>query len=150
MRLFVTYPCQPPGGVTKTGRSLFSMTPVTPHLRIDLGQRLLRQKSRLFCASLCLARESTVRSHILKRSVVLNGSRTSVSLENKFWDALQEIARREKLTTSALVERIAGDRESDNLSSEIRVFVLDYFRTRAGLKPFSNELGSGFLGRDLC
>ena len=89
-----------------------------------------------------------MRSHILKRSVG-NGSKTSVSLENKFWDALQEIARREKLTTSALVERIAGNSESDNLSSEIRVFVLDYFRTRSGLKLFSNELGSGFLGRDL-
>ena len=73
-----------------------------------------------------------------------------MSLENKFWDGLQEIARRETLSTSALVERIAGNRESDNLSSEIRMFVLDYFRTRSGLKTFSNELGSGIIGRNLC
>jgi predicted DNA-binding ribbon-helix-helix protein len=73
-----------------------------------------------------------------------------VSLENKFWDALQEIARRENLTTSVLVERVAGNRESDNLSSEIRLYVLDYFRTRVGLKTFSNELGSGIIGRNLC
>ena len=72
---------------------------------------------------------------IIKRSVVLNGSKTSVSLENKFWDGLQEIARSENLTASALVERIAGGRrESDNLSSEIRVFVLDYFQTRGRQK----------------
>jgi predicted DNA-binding ribbon-helix-helix protein len=90
-----------------------------------------------------------VASQILKRSVVLNGSKTSVSLENKFWDALQEIARRENLRTSALVGRIAGNRANDNLSSEIRLFVLDYFRTGAALKTFSNELGRGILGRNL-
>jgi predicted DNA-binding ribbon-helix-helix protein len=88
---------------------------------------------------------------IIKRSVVLNGSKTSVSLENKFWDGLQEIARSENLTASALVERIAGGRrESDNLSSEIRVFVLDYFQTRGRQKTISNERGSGILGRNVC
>ena len=90
-----------------------------------------------------------MRSLIIGRSVALNGSKTSVSLENKFWDALQEIARHENLTTSALVERVASNRENDNLSSEIRLFVLDYFRTRAALKTFSKELGSGILGRNL-
>jgi len=73
-----------------------------------------------------------------------------VSLENKFWDGLQEIARSENLTASALVERIASRRESDNLSSEIRVFVLDYFRTRGIQKTLSNERGSGILGRNVC
>ena len=88
---------------------------------------------------------------IIKRSVVLNGSKTSVSLENKFWDGLQEIARSENLTASALVERIAGGRrESDNLSSEIRVFVLDYFQTRGRQKTISNERGSRILGRNVC
>ena len=84
---------------------------------------------------------------IVKRSVVLNGTRTSVSLENKFWDGLQEIARSENLTNSALIERIAGGRrESDNLSSEIRVFVLDYFQTRCRQKTLSSERRSGILG----
>ena len=78
---------------------------------------------------------------IVKRSVVLNGAKTSVSLENKFWDGLQEIARNENLTNSALVERIAGGRrESDNLSSEIRVFVLDHFRATNELRKFSHGL----------
>jgi hypothetical protein len=35
MRLFVAYPCQPPGGVTKTERPLFGMAPATPHPRLD-------------------------------------------------------------------------------------------------------------------
>ena len=78
---------------------------------------------------------------IVKRSVVLNGAKTSVSLENKFWDGLQEIARSENLTNSALIERIAGGRrESVNLSSEIRVFVLDHFRTTNELRKFSHRL----------
>ena len=67
---------------------------------------------------------------IIKRSVVLDGHKTSVSLENEFWDGLCEIARRESLTTSALVKRIAHGRKSDNLSSAIRVFVFNHFRTR--------------------
>ena len=88
---------------------------------------------------------------IVKRSVVLNGAKTSVSLENKFWDGLQEIARSENLTNSALIERIAGGRrESDNLSSEIRVFVLDYFQTRGRQKTILNERGSGIPGRNVC
>jgi len=44
MRLFVTYPCQPPGGVTKAERSLFGMAPATPHPRLDLDQPLLSPK----------------------------------------------------------------------------------------------------------
>jgi predicted DNA-binding ribbon-helix-helix protein len=80
-----------------------------------------------------------VKRLIIKRSVVLNGFKTSVSLEDEFWDGLNEIARNENLMVSALVERIAHSRKSDNLSSAIRVFVFDYFRTRAGQKIFSNE-----------
>jgi predicted DNA-binding ribbon-helix-helix protein len=71
-----------------------------------------------------------VKTLIIKRSVVLDGHKTSVSLENELWDGLCEIARRESLTTSALVKRIAHGRKSDNLSSAIRVFVFNHFRTR--------------------
>jgi predicted DNA-binding ribbon-helix-helix protein len=69
-----------------------------------------------------------VKTRIIKRSVVLDGHKTSVSLENEFWDGLQEIARRENLDTSALVKRIADSRTSDNLSSAIRMFVFNRFR----------------------
>lgn len=76
------------------------------------------------------ARGNIVKTAIIKRSVVLNGHKTSVSLENEFWDGLQEIARRENLKTSALVKRIAHGSNSNNLSSAIRVFVFNHFRTR--------------------
>jgi predicted DNA-binding ribbon-helix-helix protein len=81
------------------------------------------------------AQVNIVKTSIIKRSVVLDGHKTSVSLENEFWDGLCEIARRERLTPSALVERIARGRNSKNLSSALRVFVFGHFRQ----KTFSNE-----------
>jgi predicted DNA-binding ribbon-helix-helix protein len=83
------------------------------------------------------ARGNIVKTSIIKRSVVLNGHKTSVSLENEFWDGLCEIARHERLTPSALVERIAHGRKRKNLSSAIRVFVVDHFRQNT----FSNKPG---------
>ena len=70
----------------------------------------------------------TENSPVIKRSIVLDGHKTSVSLENEFWNALREIASGKKETVSTLVGRIDHDRTSKNLSSAIRVFVLDYFR----------------------
>ena len=69
-------------------------------------------------------------SAVMKRSVVLDGHKTSVSLENEFWSALHEIAGREKTNVSKLVARIGHDRTNINLSSTIRVFVLNYFRSQ--------------------
>ena len=77
----------------------------------------------------------------IKRSVNVDGHRTSVSLENEFWDGLCEIARHKNLTASALVSTIAGGRNRNNLSSEVRVFVLNHFRTLGGSKVLSNEPG---------
>jgi len=71
-----------------------------------------------------------VQTLIIKRSVVLDGVKTSVSLEEQFWDGLREIADGEKLTRSALVSRIAQGQASSNLSSAIRVFVLTHFLER--------------------
>ena len=66
-------------------------------------------------------------SRIRKYSVTLSGHRTSVSLEQDFWSALREVARRDGCSTSALIERI--DRERDgNLSSAVRVYVLRRFK----------------------
>ena len=72
-------------------------------------------------------RENVVKTLVIKRSVMLDGYKTSVSLENEFWDGLCEIARPKQMTTSALVRTIAIGRTSDNLSSTIRVFVLKSF-----------------------
>jgi predicted DNA-binding ribbon-helix-helix protein len=68
-------------------------------------------------------------SLVLKRSITLVGHKTSVSLEDQFWNGLHEIAASEGVTTSALIERIDTKRTVHNLSSAIRLFVLDHFRT---------------------
>jgi predicted DNA-binding ribbon-helix-helix protein len=66
-----------------------------------------------------------MRSSILKRSVVIGGHKTSVSLEEPFWTDLKQIARTHHVMLSTLITQIDGTRnEQSNLSSEIRVFVL--------------------------
>ena len=70
-----------------------------------------------------------MRSAIAKRSVVLGGHKTSVSLESEFWQALRDIADRQSVNVSKLVQKIDGNRGDGNLSSAVRVFVLDHFRS---------------------
>ena len=67
-------------------------------------------------------------STVIKRSIVLAGHKTSVSLEDSFWTALKEIAGHRDVTLSDLVARIDGERANGNLSSAIRMFVLNHFR----------------------
>jgi predicted DNA-binding ribbon-helix-helix protein len=67
-------------------------------------------------------------SPVLKRSVVLSRHKTSISLEEPFWQALREIATERGITTSALLNSIASKRGESNLSSAVRVFVLEHFR----------------------
>ncbi|MBY0296352.1 MAG: ribbon-helix-helix domain-containing protein [Methylobacterium sp.] len=61
---------------------------------------------------------------VLKRSLMIAGHRTSVSLETPFWDALREIAAGRGLSVQALVGQIDAGRGEQNLSSAVRVFVL--------------------------
>lgn len=67
---------------------------------------------------------SASRARVRKRSVIIAGHATSVSLEEAFWSALKDIARRQGRSVNALVTEIDGAREG-NLSSAIRVFVLE-------------------------
>jgi predicted DNA-binding ribbon-helix-helix protein len=67
-------------------------------------------------------------SLVLKRSIVIGGHKTSVSLEDAFWSALKEIALARHLTLSALIADIDTGRANGNLSSAIRLFVLDHYR----------------------
>lgn len=69
-------------------------------------------------------------SEVKKRSLLIAGHTTSVTLEEPFWAALKELAAKEDIAVNALVERIDAER-TGNLSSAIRVFVLEAFRTRA-------------------
>ena len=66
-------------------------------------------------------------ARIIKRSVRISGHATSISIEPAFWDALREIAALRQLSVSALVATIDAGRDG-NLSSAIRVFVLDSCR----------------------
>ena len=65
----------------------------------------------------------------MKRSITLGGHDTSVTLEDEFWDGLRSIARSENTTLTSLVAQIDRARRIEsNLSSAIRVFVLNHFR----------------------
>ena len=72
-----------------------------------------------------------MQSPVVKRSIVIDGHKTSVSLEDAFWRGLKEIASERRLTLSALVAGIDSSRNG-NLSSAIRLFVLDHFRAKIG------------------
>jgi predicted DNA-binding ribbon-helix-helix protein len=71
------------------------------------------------------------KSSVVKRSIVIVGHKTSVSLEDPFWGVLKEIAKERDQTLSELVSEIDKDRELANLSSAIRLFVLGYARDQA-------------------
>jgi predicted DNA-binding ribbon-helix-helix protein len=71
---------------------------------------------------------------VIKRSVAVAGHRTSVSLEEPFWEALQEIARSRGIAVQALIGQIDAARGEHNLSSAIRVFVLDAVRSQPALR----------------
>jgi predicted DNA-binding ribbon-helix-helix protein len=74
-----------------------------------------------------------MKSPVVKRSIVIAGHKTSVSLEDAFWKALKEIAFGRDLTLSEMVAAIDSARAHGNLSSAIRLFVLDHFRTLIGV-----------------
>ena len=73
-----------------------------------------------------------MKSAVAKRSIVIGGHKTSVSLEDAFWNGLKEIASKRKLTLSKLVDAIDSKRDHTNLSSALRLFVLDHYRTMIG------------------
>jgi len=69
-----------------------------------------------------------MKSSVVKRSIVVAGHKTSVSLEDAFWKGLKEIAGGRDVTLSDLVAAIDSERQQGNLSSAIRLFVLDFYR----------------------
>jgi predicted DNA-binding ribbon-helix-helix protein len=71
-----------------------------------------------------------MKSPVVKRSIVIAGHKTSVSLEDAFWKGLKEIAMGRGLTLSEMVAAIDSERAQGNLSSALRLFVLDHFRAQ--------------------
>jgi len=87
-----------------------------------------------------------MKSPVVKRSIVIAGHKTSVSLEDAFWKGLKEIATGREVTLSDLVASIDTDRRHGNLSSAIRLFVLDHYRVHGvdehGMHTDSHDMQS--------
>ena len=77
-------------------------------------------------------------SLVIKRSIVIRGHKTSVSLEDAFWQALKEIAESRGMTLADLVGTIDAERRHGNLSSAVRLFVLRHYRA-----PIKRSGGAG-------
>jgi len=88
-----------------------------------------------------------MKSPVVKRSIVIAGHKTSVSLEDAFWTALKDIASARDITLSDLVASIDTDRRYGNLSSAIRIFVLDHFRTLSDQRNARDEKREGLSAR---
>ena len=71
-----------------------------------------------------------------KRSVKLDGRKTTLGLEDGFWNALKEIAAAQETTVQKLIWKIDRAREGNNLSSAIRLYVLDHYQRKT---PVSAE-----------
>jgi predicted DNA-binding ribbon-helix-helix protein len=86
-----------------------------------------------------------MKSLVVKRSVVLAGHKTSVSLEDAFWERLKDIAKSRRMTLSDLISRIDVDREHGNLSSALRLFVLNHYT-----RPMSSRLNGTVSNADIA
>jgi predicted DNA-binding ribbon-helix-helix protein len=71
-----------------------------------------------------------VKSTVIKRSVVVARRKTSISLEEEFWEGLKDIAQTDHMTVSALLLTVRNCHQG-SLSSAVRVFVVDYYRAKA-------------------
>jgi len=80
-----------------------------------------------------------MKSPVEKRSVVVGGHKTSVSLESAFWSGMKEIASGRNSTLSELVGDIDANRAHGNLSSAIRLFVLDHYRNSNAVTTTSDN-----------
>jgi predicted DNA-binding ribbon-helix-helix protein len=88
-----------------------------------------------------LATVAVARSYdggVMPRTIYLDGrkERTSLRLEPVMWEALRDIAAHEGLSMSKLVKKVNDSREAtDNLSSAIRVYIVEFYRGRVMLNP---------------
>jgi predicted DNA-binding ribbon-helix-helix protein len=87
-----------------------------------------------------------MKSLVVKRSVVLAGHKTSVSLEDVFWKSLKEIAGHRHTTLSTLLATIDSERQHGNLSSAIRLFVLNFYRDQLEIR-LQREAAQAMMSR---
>jgi predicted DNA-binding ribbon-helix-helix protein len=87
-----------------------------------------------------------MKDSVIKRSVLISGRHTSISLENAFWKALQEIADERDESISKLVSAINAARQHGNLSSAVRVFVLGFYRNQLSRSKSPRQKSNRVLG----
>jgi predicted DNA-binding ribbon-helix-helix protein len=80
---------------------------------------------------------------VVKRSIVIAGHKTSVSLEDGFWNSLKEIASERAMTLQELVGAIDANRNHTNLSSAIRLFVLGFYRDQNAPRQTAADVSLG-------
>jgi len=80
-----------------------------------------------------------MKTAVIKRSIMIGGRKTSISLEDEFWYGLLEIAVYKKMTVPTLVKQIDHRRKTVNLSSAIRIFVFNYFKAHDGKRKFNKR-----------
>jgi len=83
-----------------------------------------------------------MRSSIMKRSVVIAGHKTSVSLEDDFWNVLKEIADQRGTSLKELIETIKADRHVGTLSTALRLFVLAHLQNQISTHLRQGQRGS--------
>jgi predicted DNA-binding ribbon-helix-helix protein len=97
--------------------------------------------------------EGIVKSLVIKHSVVIDNHKTSVSLEDAFWNALRDIAHQRDETLSHLVTGVDASRQSTNLSSAIRVFILEFYKDQLAqpsqAKPSQAKPSQAFQQREI-
>ena len=82
-----------------------------------------------------------MKSSVAKRSIVIAGHKTSVSLEDAFWSGVREIAKERKESVSDLIASVDTDRLQSNLSSAVRLFVLNFYLNQS-IRRTERERGS--------
>jgi predicted DNA-binding ribbon-helix-helix protein len=87
-----------------------------------------------------------MRSSVIKRSIIIAGHKTSVSLEDAFWKSLKQIAIRRGTTLSSLVTSIDVERRQGNLSSCLRLFVLEFYRHQLAEKSRAHDASTEPVG----
>jgi predicted DNA-binding ribbon-helix-helix protein len=84
---------------------------------------------------------AVMKSLVVKRSVIIDGHKTSMSLEDDFWQGVKKIAAGRRVTIAGLVHEIDRQRQQGNLSSAVRLFVLEYYRSRVHAQRETSEPG---------
>jgi predicted DNA-binding ribbon-helix-helix protein len=91
-------------------------------------------------AAAAICEEAEMNSSVKKRSIVIGSHKTSISLEDIFWTSLKEIARQRETSLPKLMSILDAGRKDGNLSSTIRVFVLNhYLNKRRTVLPVTGE-----------